>query len=208
MRLNGRIIMSGLDIVFMEVGAKIRILKGKHKGSWGYVEKVSQQFLLVKCQVYTSSKAKGDNEDVVVEKVVRAKRDFVEVIPDTVFEMPDEAELIPVFDMPQEGDLSQADKELVQKILDEMPPPKNDDDILSQHSDEDEPIDISNILPDIDESLKIQHDNDTLHNRVLELEDALQRAGIEKEELEQSVHMFCQTSEYIRGRLAWLGQNA
>ena len=118
------------------VGDKVKITKGTHKSKWGHILIIKDSFIQVKVVHYIKSKANGDSDDLIETKTVRAKKEFVEKIPDVVVEMPTAENLQPVFEFPEQ----KTDQEIVKEILDAMPdPPANDEDILSQH-DENDPV--------------------------------------------------------------------
>jgi hypothetical protein len=195
----------------MKVGDKVKIVKGTHKHKWGYVFIIKESFIQIKTQDYIKSKAQGDSEDIIVEKLVRAKRDFVVPVPEVIIEMPVAEQLVPVPDLPEDYELpkmeddgeaqnmSEADQALCQKILDEMPLPTNDDDILSQH--DEEPVDISAVLPTPDEAFALIDTCGEQGNKIHELEDQLVKLGIERTELYEACEMFIKCADFIKGRL-------
>lgn len=186
----------------LKVGEKVKIMKGTHKGKWGYIFILKDSFIQVKTQDYIKSKAQGDSEDIIVEKIVRAKREFVKPVPGLVLEMPEAHQVQTVCELPEEAGLSQEDQELCQEILDTMPLPENDDDILSQH--DEETVDISGGVIGQQEMPHIQTTEekcDEFGNRIHELEDQLVKSGYELSELRESVDMFMKCAEFIKGRL-------
>ena len=193
----------------MKVGDKVKIVKGTHKNKWGFVFIIKESFIQIKTQEYIKSKAQGDSEDVIVEKLVRAKRDFVVPVPEVIIEMPHAEQLVPVPDLPEDFELppnieddpnmSEADQALCQQILDGMPVPPNDDDILSQH--DEEPVDISAILPTPDEAFALIDTCDEQGNKIHELEDQLVKLGLERTELYEACEMFIKCADFIKGRL-------
>jgi hypothetical protein len=191
----------------LQVGDKVKITTGTHKGKWGYVFIIKDTFCQVKCQEYLKSIARGDSENVIEERTVRAKKTFIEKIPDTIIEMPSADQLQPVASLDEvsyETTLTDADQVVVKDILDGMPIPENDDDILSQHSSELTPVDITAILPTIDQALSFKQQCETQGNHIQELEDKLVKMGVEKLELQEACDMFIKLSDYIRGRLEGL----
>jgi ribosomal protein L24 len=188
----------------MKVGDKVKIVKGTHKNKWGYVFLLKEHFVQVRTQQYTKSKAKGDSEDVIVEKVVRAKREFVIEVPELIIEMPNEDQVQVVPDLPDDYELpkiSEADNDLVAQILADMPLPPNDDDILSQYDEEEEPVDIAAVLPTTDETLALQKTCDSQGNKIHELEDQLVKMGLDRAELYEACDMFMKCADYIKGRI-------
>jgi len=192
----------------LQVGDKVKINMGTHKGKWGYVFIIKDTFVQVKIQEYLKSIARGDSEDVIEERTVRAKKTFLEKIPDTIIEMPTADQLKPVqsFDdeIPYETSLTKVDEIIVKDLLDNMPVPENDDDILSTHSSEATPVDITAILPNIEQALSFKQQCETQSTHIQELEDKLVKMGIERLELQEACDMFIKLSDYIRGRLAGL----
>jgi methionine aminopeptidase len=191
----------------LKVGDKVKITTGTHKGKWGYVFIIKDTFCQVKCQEYLKSIARGDSEDLIEERTVRAKKTFIEKIPDTIIEMPTAAQLQPVAsldDIPYETTLTDADQVVVKDLLDGMPVPENDDDILSKHSSEATPVDITSILPNIEQALSFKEQCETQAHHIQELEDKLVKMGIERLELQEACDMFIKLSDYIRGRLEGL----
>jgi methionine aminopeptidase len=191
----------------LKVGDKVKITTGTHKGKWGYVFIIKDTFCQVKCQEYIKSVARGDSEDVVEERTVRAKKTFIEKIPDTIIEMPTADQLQPVAsldEIPYETTMSDKDQVVVKDILDGMPVPENDDDILSNHSDERTPVDITGILPTVEEALSLREQCDVQVTHIQMLEDKLVKMGVERLELQEACDMFIKLSDYIRGRLEGL----
>ena len=239
----------------LEKGTKIRVTGGKHKGKWGYVMREMPEFCEVRLMEYIKSKATGDDEDVIKERQVRAKTIYVEVIPDTVFEMPDEMDLYAVGDCSVEWDKSLGsgvaeqvahakeeemagygpvstgppplpvkkgrgkakvnsgpnvcvppDPEVETKmdaIISDLlgHPPPNDDDLLSIHSD-DEPVDITDILPTIDEALELKHMVKKNDKVVQELTGEVARLQFEKNELAEALELFMKMSDFFKTRLS------
>lgn len=174
----------------LDNGTKIRVIGGKHKGKWGHIIREMNEFSIVRLKEYVKSISLGDDEDVIVERQVRAKNMYVEVIPETVFEMPDESDLISVFSMPSDAEHQTVvcgegvEPETLNKLIQDMkmPIPENDDDLLSNHSDEDEvdisaetkdPFDITDTLPSITEALQLRKDVRDLTTKNKELTEAL-----------------------------------
>jgi ribosomal protein L24 len=189
----------------MKVGDKVKIVKGTHKHKWGHIFLLKEHFVQVKVQDYIKSKAKGDSEDVIVEKVVRAKREFVIEVPEVVIEMPNADQVQPVIDLPADFDLpkmmSDADQALCQKILDQMPQPENDDDILSQYDEEEEPVDIAVVLPTTNETFALKKMCDSQGSHIDELENQLVKMGMERTELYEACEMFIKCADFVKGRL-------
>jgi glutamine synthetase adenylyltransferase len=179
------------------VGDKVKITKGTHKSKWGHILIIKDSFIQVKVVHYIKSKANGDSDDLIETKTVRAKKEFVEKIPDVVVEMPTAENLQPVFEFPEQ----KTDQEIVKEILDAMPdPPANDEDILSQH-DENDPVDITGLLPTIDEALDLRKQVDIQSERIAELESRLTDVTNEKNELKDSCEMFLKLAEFVKVRI-------
>jgi hypothetical protein len=192
----------------LEIGDKVKITNGTHKGKWGYVFIIKETFVQVKIQEYLKSIARGDSEDLIEEKTVRAKKSFIEKIPDTIIEMPTADQLQPVHEFPDELDkvpyetsLTDADEVIVKDILDGMPVPENDDDIMSTHSSQLSPVDITDILPNIEQALSFKNQCETQALYIKELENKLVKMGIERVELKEATDMFIKLGDYIKGRL-------
>jgi len=178
----------------LKVGDKVKITKGTHKNKWGYIYILKDSFIQVKTQHYVKSKAQGDAEDVCVEKVVRAKREFVVPVPGVVIEMPDADQVHPVGEFEEEAvdiGMSEADKKLCQQILDQMPLPINDDDILSQHDEEE--VDITGGVIGQAE-VEVVADPSV---RLQELEDLLVEQGYELAHLRESADMFKKCYDFV-----------
>jgi ribosomal protein L24 len=177
----------------LKVGDKVKITKGTHKNKWGYIYILKDSFIQVKTQHYVKSKAQGDAEDVCVEKVVRAKREFVVPVPGVVIEMPDAEQVHPVGEFEEEAvdiGMSDADQKLCQQILDQMPLPPNDDDILSQHDEEE--VDISGGVIG-----QAEAEADASPKRIKELEDLLVKQGYELAHLRESAEMFKKCYDFV-----------
>tara|TARA_R110000765_G_scaffold302833_2_gene397018 strand:+ start:749 stop:1459 length:711 start_codon:yes stop_codon:yes gene_type:complete len=209
-------------------GEKIRIIGGKHKGKWGYVLREMPEFCLCRLMEYKTSKAMGDDEDLIVEKQVRAKTTYVEAIPTTVFEMPEdntsgtslgfapiEPPQVPVATktktktkgtqttgpnpmIPLDKEVGTKMDAIIEDLL--MGVPANDDDLLSHHSDE-EPVDITDVLPSIDEALEMKHQN-LKNKKVLdEMTSEIFKLSTEKNELAEALELFVKLADFLRGRL-------
>lgn len=210
----------------LDKGTKIRVIGGKHKGKWGFVFREMPEFSIVRLMDYVKSKALGDDEDVVVEREVRSKNIYLEVIPETVFEMPDEIDLYAVGQCDEEWDKSAQEPEpeeddfvpafqgapkplpsespqVMDKIIEDliMNQPKNDDDLLSNHSDED-PVDITGILPTIDEALKLKHKEMSWEQTIDDMEQTICNLQSEKQELAEAVELFIKLADYLKTRLS------
>ena len=154
-------------------GTKVEITSGKWKKKWGFVQSVSPGYSQVEIHDYLKSKAKGDAEDEVKVSLCRVKSPYLKKIVEQVWNMPDAEDLAVVEKLPVEvvdydQQQSPADNKLCKEIVDAM---VNDElkeaagfavaDALSDHDSEDEPVDISEDLPTIEEALllKVQNDN-------------------------------------------------
>ena len=173
-------------------GTKVDISGGKWKKKWGYVVSVSRGYSQVEIHDYIKSKAKGDAEDEIKVSVVRVKTPYLKKIVEQVWEMPDAEDLVVVDKLPEEqsalaaledkhrkdgkevvgyglpvGPGNQADAGLCQQLVDAM---VNDvveeqfpvEEALSEHSSEDEAVDISEDLPTIDEAILLKQQKDSI----------------------------------------------
>jgi len=148
---------------------KVRVIGGKHRGSWGFVTDVKAQQVSINVHKYVRSIAMGDAEDLVDIQNVRAKKLYVEKIPESIFAMPEAEDVVPVVEFGDNPLLDDrifeeivasgkvpeiveyvADPEpdvveaVVQGVLDAIPPPPvGDVDLLSEHSSEEDPIDLA-----------------------------------------------------------------
>ena len=155
----------------------------------GYVFREMNEFCMITIMDYQKAIARGDDEDLLVKREVRAKTKYLEVIPETIFEMPDESDLMPVFSLSEEKYIPPKGRddvisETLDRIIEDlkMPIPENDDDLLSKHSD-DESVDISadnrnpeeitDILPSVTEALQLRKDVEDLTRQNNELTEAL-----------------------------------
>ena len=176
---------------------KVKVIGGAHKGKWGYVFREMNEFCMITIMDYQKAIARGDDEDLLVKREVRAKTKYLEVIPETIFEMPDESDLMPVFSLPETDKYIPPKGRLVEDVISEtldriiedlkMPIPENDDDLLSTHSDsDDESVDISadtrvseateditDILPSVTEALQLRKDVEDLTRQNNELTEAM-----------------------------------
>lgn len=175
---------------------KVKVMGGAHKGKWGYVFREMNEFCMITIMDYKKAIARGDDEDLLVKREVRAKTKYLEVIPETIFEMPDESDLMPVYTLtPEEITMDCYTEPAVEIALDKiiedlkMPIPENDDDLLSNHSDDEsvdigseatcfagadnrDPEDITDILPSVTEALQLRKDVKELTRQNNELTEA------------------------------------
>jgi hypothetical protein len=197
----------------MIVGDKVKITGGKYKNEWGYLRGLKESFCEVEINKYIKSKANGDSVDEVERNRVRAKRDFIEVIVDDCFEMPDEKDLQVVEELPKDPETL---NEAVQMVIEDMkmPDPENDDDILSQHS-EDEHEDITAFLPSIDEALDIKKENIVLKDDIKGLENVVEMFKKQQSEdttrnelhaARESVKKYMEENTQLKRQLAQLNQ--
>jgi hypothetical protein len=197
----------------MIVGDKVKITGGKHRNQWGYLRSLKDSFCDVELVKYVKSKANGDSVDEIERVKVRAKKDFIEVVPEDCFEMPDEKDLQVVDELPDNpSNLNEA----VQMVIDDikMPDPENDDDILSQHS-EDEIEDITAELPSIDEALTYKRENIVLKEDIKGLENVVelfkkqQEEDMTRNELQsarESIKKYMDENTQLKRQLASLNQ--
>ena len=205
----------------LEKGTKIRVIGGKHKGKWGHVFREMKEFSILRLKDYVKSKALGDDEDLIVEREVRAKNVYLERIPETVFEMPDEKDLlalgpcdVPQVDTPKPPvpvpvPVPEPERKSVKPlvftgidaIIDElkMKGPTNDDDLLSVHSDED-PVDITDILPSIDEALTLRHKQMKHKETVASLEAEIETLKQENKALADGMDLFINLADFAKNR--------
>ena len=195
----------------MIVGDKVKITGGKHRNQWGYLRTLKDSFCDVELVKYIKSKAKGDSVDEIEKVRVRAKKDFIVVVVEDVFEMPDEKDLQVVDKLPED---TVEDK--VQMVIEDvkMPIPENDDDILSQHSD-DITEDITGFLPTIDEALDIKNENASLKDDIKGLENVIELFKKQQEEdmtrnelhsARESIKKYMEENTQIKRQLAQMNQ--
>ena len=227
---------------------KVKVIGGAHKGKWGYVFREMNEFCMITIMDYKKAIARGDDEDLLVKREVRAKTKYLEVIPETIFEMPDESDLMPVYDLstlpvavaeqpldpegvePREqpldpqlnlGVVDESTLEekyippkgrLVEDVISEtldriiedlkMPIPENDDDLLSNHSDDEsvdiaadtrDPEDITDILPTVTEALQLRKDVKDLTRQNNEL-------IINAKHYQEALDLFVKLCDFVRHR--------
>ena len=227
----------------MDSGTKVKVIGGKHKGKWGFVKRAMPEFSFVVLKVYQKSISLGDDEDVCVDTEVRAKNIYLEVIPETVFEMPEASDLVelgpcdpdppdwakvPKRDVygiaipPQEPLVLGSSKplmrgseilathpavfEVVDSVIDELiahkqmyEPPDNDD-LLSLHSDE-ETVDITGVLPSVDEALSLAHKQMKHDDKISELEEVITDLSSLNRDMASSLELFLKLADLIKDKV-------
>ena len=93
---------------------KVRVIGGKHRGSWGFITDVKAEFCNIDVHNYVRSIAMGDAEDLVNVKNVRAKKTYVEKIPESIFAMPEADDVVPVVEF---GDNPLKDDRIFEEII-------------------------------------------------------------------------------------------
>ena len=189
---------------------KVKVIGGAHKGKWGYVFREMNEFCMITIMDYKKAVARGDDEDLLVKREVRAKTKYLEVIPETIFEMPDESDLMPVFSLPETDKYippkgrDDVISETLDKIIEDlkMPIPENDDDLLSKHSDDEsvdiaadnrDPEDITDILPSVTEALQLRKDVEDLTRQNNEL-------IMNAKHSEEALDLFVKLCDFVRNR--------
>ena len=182
---------------------KVKVIGGAHKGKWGYVFREMNEFCMVIIMDYKKAIARGDDEDLLVKREVRAKTKYLEVIPETIFEMPDESDLMPVFSLPTETHKVIIDPdpepETIEKLIEDlkMPIPENDDDLLSNHSD-DEPVDITDILPSMTEALQLRKDVRRHKESIEVMSEEIENLTTKNKELTEALDLFVKLCDFVR----------
>tara|TARA_R110000765_G_scaffold6230_3_gene19309 strand:+ start:130 stop:708 length:579 start_codon:yes stop_codon:yes gene_type:complete len=182
---------------------KVKVIGGAHKGKWGYVFREMNEFCMVIIMDYKKAIARGDDEDLLVKREVRAKTKYLEVIPETIFEMPDESDLMPVFSLPTETHKVIIDPdpepETIEKLIEDlkMPIPENDDDLLSNHSD-DEPVDITDILPSMTEALQLRRDVRRHKESIEVMSEEIENLTTKNKELTEALDLFVKLCDFVR----------
>lgn len=205
----------------MDSGTKVKVIGGKHKGKWGFVKRAMPEFSFVVLKVYQKSISLGDDEDVCVDTEVRAKNIYLEVIPETVFEMPEASDLVelgpcdpdppdwaPPKDPAVAAHLTEhpAAFEVVDSVIDELiahkqmyEPPDNDD-LLSVHSDE-EAVDITGVLPSVDEALSLAHKQIKHDEKISELEEVITDLSSLNRDMASSLELFLKLADLIKDKV-------
>ena len=187
----------------MDSGTKVKVIGGKHKGQWGFIKRAMPEFSFVVLKIYRKSISLGDDEDVCVDTEVRAKNIYLEVIPETVFEMPEASDLVELgpcddhdaYQFPQHPPVFQVVDSVVDELLahKQMPAPLNDEDLLSEHSD-DEPVNITGILPTVDEALSLAH-------KQLKHSETISELETQNHSLLSSLQLFIQLADVLRDKV-------
>ena len=211
---------------------KVRVIGGKHRGSWGFITDVKAQQVSIDVHKYVRSIAKGDAEDLIDIQNVRAKKTYVEKIPESIFAMPEAEDVVPVVDF---GDNPLKDDRIFEEIIalgkqpdiveyepdpepeavadviqdvfgltPEMvtssnmpPPPVGDTDLLSDHSSEEEPIDITGKLPNIEEAMALNEQNKLYRAEIEELKLALSEMAFQAQEAKESLGLYHKLSGVV-----------
>ena len=142
-----------------EVGDKVKILKGKNKGRWGNIIKLSNSFCFVDVRIFTKEVSKGDLIDEFTDSREKVKIEFMEKVDDIVITMPDETQLKPVIDF--DSNDASYNKVLMDEVMESL------------KVDTDEPLDISEVLPTIDEALKLRQTNFHLEDENTKLQNQI-----------------------------------
>lgn len=196
---------------------KVKVIGGAHKGKWGYVFREMNEFCMVIIMDYQKAIARGDDEDLLVKREVRAKTKYLEVIPETIFEMPDESDLMPVFSLPTETHPDthkviidpDPEPETIEKLIEDlkMPIPENDDDLLSNHSD-DEPVDITDILPSMTEALQLRRDVRRHKESIEVMSEEIENLTTKNKELTEALDLFVKLCDFVRHSASGAGCSA
>jgi ribosomal protein L24 len=141
------------------VGDKVKILKGKNKGRWGNIVKMGNSFCFVDVRIFTKEVSKGDLIDEFTDSREKVKIDFMEKVEDLVITMPEESQLKPVIDF-DKNDASY-NKVLMDEVMESLKVDTN------------EPLDISEVLPTIDEALKLRQTNFHLEDELNKLQNEI-----------------------------------
>ena len=202
---------------------KVRVIGGKHRGSWGFITDVKAQQVSIDVHKYVRSIAKGDAEDLIDIQNVRAKKTYVEKIPESIFAMPEAEDVVPVVefgDNPLKDDRifeeiiasgkqpdiveyepdpePEAVADIIQDVLDAVPPPPvGDTDLLSDHSSEEEPIDITGKLPNIEEAMALNEQNKLYRAEIEELKLALSEMAFQAQEAKESLGLYHKLSGVV-----------
>tara|TARA_R110001606_G_C15112692_1_gene621162 strand:- start:19 stop:666 length:648 start_codon:yes stop_codon:yes gene_type:complete len=202
---------------------KVRVIGGKHRGSWGFITDVKAQQVSIDVHKYVRSIAKGDAEDLIDIQNVRAKKTYVEKIPESIFAMPEAEDVVPVVDFgdnPLKDDRifeeiiasgkqpdiveyepdpePEAVADIIQDVLDAVPPPPvGDTDLLSDHSSEEEPIDITGKLPNIEEAMALNEQNKLYRAEIEELKLALSEMAFQAQEAKESLGLYHKLSGVV-----------
>ena len=202
---------------------KVRVIGGKHRGSWGFITDVKAQQVSIDVHKYVRSIAKGDAEDLIDIQNVRAKKTYVEKIPESIFAMPEAEDVVPVVDfgdnplkddrifeeiiaLGKQPDIveyepdpePEAVADVIQDVLDAVPPPPvGDTDLLSDHSSEEEPIDITGKLPNIEEAMALNEQNKLYRAEIEELKLALSEMAFQAQEAKESLGLYHKLSGVV-----------
>ena len=202
---------------------KVRVIGGKHRGSWGFITDVKAEFCNIDVHKYVRSIAMGDAEDLIDIQNVRAKKTYVEKIPESIFAMPEAEDVVPVVefgDNPLKDDRifeeiiasgkqpdiveyepdpePEAVAEAIEAVLDAVPPPPvGDTDLLSDHSSEEEPIDITGKLPNIEEAMALNEQNKLYRAEIEELKLALSEMAFQAQEAKESLGLYHKLSGVV-----------
>lgn len=211
---------------------KVRVIGGKHRGSWGFITDVKAEFCNIDVHKYVRSIAMGDAEDLIDIQNVRAKKIYVEKIPESIFAMPEADDVVPVVefgDNPLKDDrifeeiiasgnqpdiveyepdpepvelppppVGEAVAEAIEALLDAVPPPPvGDTDLLSDHSSEEEPIDITGKLPNIEEAMALNEQNKLYRAEIEELKLALSEMAFQAQEAKESLGLYHKLSGVV-----------
>ena len=202
---------------------KVRVIGGKHRGSWGFITDVKAQQVSIDVHKYVRSIAKGDAEDLIDIQNVRAKKTYVEKIPESIFAMPEAEDVVPVVDfgdnplkddrifeeiiaLGKQPDIveyepdpePEAVADIIQDVLDAVPPPPvGDTDLLSDHSSEEEPIDITGKLPNIEEAMALNEQNKLYRAEIEELKLALSEMAFQAQEAKESLGLYHKLSGVV-----------
>tara|TARA_R110000851_G_scaffold207016_2_gene359018 strand:+ start:149 stop:796 length:648 start_codon:yes stop_codon:yes gene_type:complete len=202
---------------------KVRVIGGKHRGSWGFITDVKAEFCNIDVHKYVRSIAMGDAEDLIDIQNVRAKKTYVEKIPESIFAMPEAEDVVPVVefgDNPLKDDRifeeiiasgkqpdiveyepdpePEAVADIIQDVLDAVPPPPvGDTDLLSDHSSEEEPIDITGKLPNIEEAMALNEQNKLYRAEIEELKLALSEMAFQAQEAKESLGLYHKLSGVV-----------
>tara|TARA_R110000772_G_scaffold189976_3_gene300873 strand:- start:608 stop:1282 length:675 start_codon:yes stop_codon:yes gene_type:complete len=211
---------------------KVRVIGGKHRGSWGFITDVKAEFCNIDVHKYVRSIAMGDAEDLIDIQNVRAKKTYVEKIPESIFAMPEAEDVVPVVefgDNPLKDDrifeeiiasgkqpdiveyepdpepvelppppVAESVAEAIEAVLDAVPPPPvGDTDLLSDHSSEEEPIDITGKLPNIEEAMALNEQNKLYRAEIEELKLALSEMAFQAQEAKESLGLYHKLSGVV-----------
>ena len=202
---------------------KVRVIGGKHRGSWGFITDVKAEFCNIDVHKYVRSIAMGDAEDLIDIQNVRAKKTYVEKIPESIFAMPEAEDVVPVVDfgdnplkddrifeeiiaLGKQPDIveyepdpePEAVADIIQDVLDAVPPPPvGDTDLLSDHSSEEEPIDITGKLPNIEEAMALNEQNKLYRAEIEELKLALSEMAFQAQEAKESLGLYHKLSGVV-----------